>query len=212
MVSPSGSDLSALLACIETEADGGAISSREVTRRLGYRSPRSGHLRILAWEEPGLLARDRGPRRLRLSEEARLAVAVHSRGEGSLVPLLGRVAAGSPVFVPEHAESVIEIDRATIRARGPLFAMRVVGDSMTGDGILPGDLVVVRHQPTIQPGEIAVVAIGDEATVKRVYPRRDHLELRSSNPKYKPRRVSLGGGEGVSIAGKVVSVIRPKVM
>ena len=88
---------------------------------------------------------------------------------------------------------------------GQLFALRVHGESMTGAGILPGDIVIVRSQPTAQPGEIVVALIGDEATVKRFHLRRGRIELHPENPAFEP---IIPGPNECTILGKVIEIRR----
>jgi repressor LexA len=122
------------------------------------------------------------------------------------VPLLGRVAAGAPILAEEHIEDTIVVDGAFVRP-GKHFALRVRGDSMKNAGILDGDVVIVRHEAPVRSGEIVVVLIGDEATVKRVFPRRDKVVLLPENDDYEPLEVRPGD-PGVRVAGKVVGVFR----
>ncbi len=88
---------------------------------------------------------------------------------------------------------------------GQLFALRVHGESMTGAGILPGDIVIVRSQPTAQSGEIVVALIGDEATVKRLHLRRGRIELHPENPAFEP---IIPGLNECTILGKVIEIRR----
>lgn len=188
-------------------------SVRDLARRLQCSAAQAAFRHLVALAEKGYLARDAGARGFRLTEAGRLAAAAVLRERSPYVPIVGRVAAGSPIFAAANFDGVLEIDRASLGVRGPLFALKVVGDSMTGDGILDGDYVIVREQPRVEAGEIGVVVIDDEATVKRVYERGDGLELRPSNRRYDPIHVPasrLEAGEAV-IAGKVVGVWRPRV-
>ena len=122
------------------------------------------------------------------------------------IPLLGRVAAGAPILAEEHIEDTIAIDGSFVRA-GKHFALRVKGDSMKNAGIFDGDIVIVRHEAPVRSGEIGVVLIGDEATVKRVFPRREKLLLLPENDDYEPIEVRPGDPEA-RVAGKVVGVFR----
>ena len=88
---------------------------------------------------------------------------------------------------------------------GQLFALRVHGDSMIGAGILPGDIVIVRSQPTAQSGDIVVALIGDEATIKRLRLRRDRIELHPENPAFEP---IIPGPDECTILGKVIETRR----
>ena len=132
------------------------------------------------------------------------------------IPLIGNVAAGAPILAEENIEDVIIVDGALVRP-GKHFALRVRGDSMKNAGIFDGDTVIVKHDATIRSGDIAVVLIGDEATVKRYFPRKDKLLLIPENDDYKPIEVShrsrrAGGGQGgggVSPAGFLAAPRRP---
>ncbi len=124
------------------------------------------------------------------------------------IPLLGEIAAGSPIFAEENIEEYLTVDADD----DGTFALRVQGDSMTGVGIYDGDIIYVREQPTVNNGEIAVVLIHDgfpessEATVKRFYQYGKTVVLRpeSHNPEHKDREITLGKDWHVSIQGKVI--------
>jgi repressor LexA len=122
------------------------------------------------------------------------------------IPLLGRVAAGAPILAEENIEDTIVVDGAFVRP-GKHFALRVRGDSMKNAGILDGDVVIVRHEAPVRSGEIGVVLVGDEATVKRIFPRRDKVVLLPENEDYEPIEVRPGDPD-VRVAGKVVGVFR----
>jgi repressor LexA len=120
--------------------------------------------------------------------------------------LLGRVAAGAPILAEENIEDVLIVDGAFVRP-GKHFALRVRGDSMKNAGILDGDTVIVHHDTPVRSGEIAVAVIGDEATVKRYFPRRDKILLLPENEDYEPIEVRPSDPE-FRLAGKVVGVFR----
>jgi repressor LexA len=122
------------------------------------------------------------------------------------IPLLGRVAAGAPILAEEHVEDTIVVDGSLVRP-GKHFALRVRGDSMKNAGILDGDIVIVQHEALVRSGEIAVVLIGEEATVKRFFPRRDRILLFPENEDYEPIEVRESDPD-VRVAGKVVGVFR----
>lgn len=114
------------------------------------------------------------------------------------IPLLGTIAAGTPILAEQNIEEYIDINSAT-RAD---FALRVRGDSMIGAGIFDGDIVFIREQPTVEDGEIAAVMVDEEATLKRVYVFDDRVQLRSENPAINP--INLNGDKNVRILGKAV--------
>lgn len=118
-------------------------------------------------------------------------------------PLLGKVAAGKPIEAVEDARA-IEVPPSMIGA-GDHFVLQVNGDSMKEDGILDGDYVVVKRQPTSENGDTVVALINNEATVKRYYRRQDHVELRPAHEGMAPIRIREGD---LRIAGKVVGVMR----
>jgi repressor LexA len=122
------------------------------------------------------------------------------------VPVLGRVAAGVPILA-QTDDLVDLVSLPADRARGSeVYMLEVKGDSMTGDGILDGDHVVVEVNPRPAPGEIAVVLIGEEATVKHVYYERGALRLKSSNPAF-PDLV-YGPADNPVVQGRVIGVVR----
>ncbi|OGS21094.1 MAG: repressor LexA [Elusimicrobia bacterium RIFOXYA2_FULL_39_19] len=118
------------------------------------------------------------------------------------IPVLGRVSAGLPVDAVENIEEHIDLS-AEFKKENGIFALKVKGDSMKDAGILEGDTVFVRKQPTAANGDIVVALIGDEALVKKYFITPQGIKLVAANPKYKP----LVSKEAV-ILGKVISVLR----
>ena len=122
------------------------------------------------------------------------------------VPIVGRVAAGRPIAAIEHLEGQLEWDSL---GPGGAFAVRVIGDSMTGEGILEGDYAVVQPGEEAQNGDLVVAYVGEdqEATVKRFHRGGGALELRPANPSYRPIRV-LPSDPHFRLAGRVVGIVR----
>ena len=118
-------------------------------------------------------------------------------------PLLGRVAAGKPIEAVEDIDA-IEVP-PSMTGSGDHFVLKVKGDSMKEDGILEGDFIVVRKQPTAENGETVVALINNEATVKRYYKKENRVELRPAHADMEPIIVSHGD---LHIQGKVVGVMR----
>lgn len=126
---------------------------------------------------------------------------IQSIGKQTL-PIIGEVSCGEPRLMVEECE-VYTSARTDVRADAILIAK---GDSMTGARIYEGDLVFVRFQPTVENGEIAVVAINDEATLKRFYKHgNDLIILRAENPAYEDIVIREGDGKDVRILGKAVA-------
>lgn len=122
------------------------------------------------------------------------------------IPIVGRIAAGTPILAVQNLEGTITIDRDFLACRTDVFALRVKGDSMINAGILDGDLIFARHQKTAERGEIIVAQIDDEATVKYYHPVADYVELRPANPRYSP--IIVKKDKNFSIAGKLIGVMR----
>ncbi len=93
------------------------------------------------------------------------------------VPLLGEVACGLPIFAEENIEDYFVLPQNLV-GRGSYYCLRAKGDSMIEAGILDGDMILVRQQPTAEPGQIVVALIGDEATLKRFYPEPENHRIR----------------------------------
>ncbi len=175
--------------------NGRAPPYREIARHIG-RDVRSAYQHVEALERKGVLERVGG--RIELLGDYR-----PPRG----IPVLGRIAAGSPTLAIENIVSRVDLARAFRGTEADqLFLLQVKGDSMTGAGIHDGDLVLVRSQRTVEDGEIAAVVIGEEATVKRVRFRGGRIRLEPANRKYKP--ITVGPDDDVRIAGKVLMAIR----
>ncbi|MCX8110150.1 MAG: transcriptional repressor LexA [Syntrophorhabdaceae bacterium] len=127
--------------------------------------------------------------------------------EVALVPVAGRIRAGEPLVANEDIDMHIAVDPELFPG-ADIFSLRVTGDSMKEAGIFDGDFVIVRRQPTLEHGEIGVVLIGDEATVKRVLFEGGRVILKPENPIMEP--VSYMPDE-VRVAGKVVGLIRNRI-
>jgi len=124
------------------------------------------------------------------------------------VPLLGRVAAGAPILAEENVEDVVRLDSYFLGGGRKVFALRVKGDSMIGDGIFDGDTLFVRQQDSADRGEIVVFLIEGDATVKRYFPEGDRVRLQPSNPSMAPIYLRKGDVRKGQIAGVVVGVYR----
>lgn len=116
------------------------------------------------------------------------------------IPLLGTIAAGSPILAEENIEDYFYIDKS-IKAD---FALRIKGDSMLGAGIFPDDIVFIRKQETLENGEIGAILIENEATLKKFYRNNGTIVLQPENDKYQP--IILTNGD-VRILGKLVAVL-----
>jgi len=182
----------------EVQDKGYAPSVREIADALGLRSPSTVHQHLTALEQKGCIRRH-GDRMRALEVMDKTLI---QTGDTATLPLLGRISAGPPVFAEEMVEDHVEIPRSLLGDVRACFVLRVQGDSMTGAGILPGDLVVIRRQRVVSPGQIVVALIGEEATVKRLSIEEGTPVLMPANSAYQPIR-----GE-FQVVGLVVGLIR----
>lgn len=121
------------------------------------------------------------------------------------IPLVGHVAAGTPVLAEENIEGRLAVDEMLARDE-ECFALRINGDSMKNAGIIDGDVVIVSPGPDAASGEIVVALLGDEATVKTYVSQKGTIILRPENPDY--RDIPLDNREDVRVLGKVVGLMR----
>ncbi|MBI1851481.1 MAG: repressor LexA [Planctomycetes bacterium] len=171
---------------------------REVQEAFGFRAVGTAHEHLEALVAGGRLARERGK-----SRGFRLPTTRRGEKPVVLVPLLGCVQAGSLTTAIEDLEGHLPIRSG--HGSDALFALRVEGESMTGAGILPRDVVVVRKQAAAHSGDIVVALVGEEATVKRLVVRKKRVELHPENPAFSP---IVPEPEDVTILGKVIEVRR----
>ena len=179
---------------------------RDVQDVFGFRTPQTAryHLEKLVAEGRLLAARGKA-RGYRLLEQIDVPSSVQ------WVPVLGRVQAGHLTTATEELDGFVPMpagsgsrDRRDQRNNDELFALRVQGKSMTGAGILPGDVVIVRRQPTADSGALVVALVDDEATVKRLRLRDGQVELHPENPDFDP----ILTDREVTLLGKVIEVRR----
>ncbi len=189
---------------------GYAPSVREIGEALGLKSPSTVHFHVKHLQELGLIDKGAGKgRAIAVKQEpapaaARTPVPIapqEDEGARRRVPIVGNVAAGSPILAQECIEDYLTFD--TGGHDEEYFALRVRGESMLGLGILPGDLVVVHRQQTAHNGEIVVALLGDEATVKTLQRKDGRVWLLPANPDYQPI-----DGTGGTILGRVIAVVR----
>ena len=171
------------------QENGYAPSVREIGAAVGLRSTASVSYHLQALQEKGLLLSPGAKGRKR---------AIVTNIRPGQIPVVGVVTAGVPILAVENQEGTLAWD-----GDSGCFALRVRGDSMINAGILSGDKVVVRPQPTADDGQIVVARIGDEATVKRLRRRHGQIWLMPENDAYEP----IDGSEA-EIIGLVKAVVR----
>ena len=189
------------------EQTGVCPSYREIGQALGIQSTNgvSDHLKAL--ERKGYIERVGGPgtsRSMRLTDRTLAGLA----GDGVVgVPVVGRVAAGNLHAAIEESRGTIRLDQALLPRSGDVFALDVHGDSMIDDGIHDGDTLFVQRCAELRQGEIGVVLVEGETTVKRVFREGGRLRLQPSNAAMRPIYVTPGDGD-VSIVGRAVGLWR----
>lgn len=119
------------------------------------------------------------------------------------VPVIGKIACGTPIFAQENIEGYAELDQRV----NADFALRCVGDSMVNAHIFDGDLVFIKSQPDVDNGEIAAVVIEDEATLKRVYKYENRIELRPENPLFPVLQFEGDELSRIRIIGKAIAFL-----
>src|SRR5688572_26741856 len=177
-----------------TEKSGFPPTRSEICEAMGFKSPNAAeeHLRALA--RKGAIEMVPGASRgIRLKQEPG-------------IPVIGRVAAGSPMLAAEHVEARYQLDPALF-SPGADYLLRVRGMSMRDAGILEGDLLAVHRTTECRSGQIVVARLHDEVTVKRIRKQRDKVELIPENPDFKTRIVDLRR-ESLAIEGIAVGIIR----
>ena len=123
------------------------------------------------------------------------------------IPLLGGIAAGVPLWVEQNFEDHLPISPALFGG-GELFALKVIGESMIGEGIRNGDIAIIRRQDVVDDGEIAAVLIDQEATLKRVFLSSDLLILKSANASFKNLEYPMRGNNPIRILGRYMGIVR----
>lgn len=197
---------------------------REIGEGLDIRSTNGVNDHLKALERKGYLTRDPVKSRALIPTDAARSVLGESARPANVVsiskaagrpaarlveiPIVGRVAAGQPILAQERIEDTVQVDSFLLGTNKKVYGLRVQGDSMIGDGILPGDYVFVKKQLDADDGEIVVAMIDDEATVKRVYFEGDRVRFQPSNPRMAPIYVRQSDFRSTMILGVVVGIYR----
>jgi repressor LexA len=205
----------AILALIagKIEQDGVPPSQAEIAAAFGFKGVRAAQYHLEALEQAGLIRRIPGQARgIRLchpeADESAAAAEPPAVSEADVLrlPVLGRVAAGTPIGADGFDGEVVLLDRSFFFP-SPDYLLKVKGDSMRDDGILDGDLIGVHRQSTASNGQIVVARIDDEITVKRLKIGKDYIRLLPRNPDYAP--IEVHPDQDFAIEGLYCGLVRP---
>jgi repressor LexA len=180
------------------QREGYPPSIREIGRDFAIGSLRGVTVHLDALERKGYITRSNMPIKV-------IHPAYQTNNRVVMLPLLGTIAAGTPIQAQENVEDLIPVPSEMVRNIEHAFLLRVRGDSMSGEGILPRDLVVVKPQPAANHGDLVAVLLGDEATVKRINFDPRGVRLMPSNPAYEPIEIKR---EDARVIGRIVGLIR----
>jgi len=170
---------------------------REIAAHFGI-SVKGAYDHVKALEKKGLIACDNNrSRAIEIMESDS-----DSAGNQVLVPLLGHVAAGMPLFAEENFEGNLSLPAAMV-GNGKVFALRVEGESMIGAGIMDGDIAVFSQQSQVENGQIVVAMVEEAVTLKRFYKEKNRVRLQAENPAYPPLYTA-----DVRILGRLVTIVR----
>lgn len=172
---------------------------REIASHFGLRGPRGPQKTLHILERKGFIRKVPGGSRA-------IKIAGFSSNQTVSVPLLGRVRAGEPILAIENIEGYINLDRSFVSSED-VFFLRIKGDSMIEAHIQDGDFALVKPQPNAENGEVVVALIEDEATIKRIFQKRDLIRLEPAHPSMEPIVVKKGEKK-VTVVGKVVGIFR----
>jgi len=204
----------AILALIaeRVEADGLPPSQAEIASAFGFKGVRAAQYHLEALEQAGAIRRipgvARGIRLVSSDDDVAVAEAPPALSEDDVLrlPVLGRVAAGTPIGADSFDGEVVLLDRSFFFP-SPDYLLKVKGDSMRDDGILDGDLIGVHRQATARNGEIVVARIDEEITVKRLKIGKDGIQLLPRNPDYAP--IEVRADQDFAIEGLYCGLVRP---
>ena len=175
---------------------------REIASQFGLQGPKAPQKTLNILERKGYIRKiPGGSRAIEILANAPVRLA-----QILPVPIVGRVQAGEPILAIENIEGYLNLDRDLVSS-GDVFLLRVQGDSMIDAHIQDGDFAMVKPQPNAENGEIVVALIEDEATIKRIFQKRDLIRLEPANPKLEPIVVKKGEKK-VTIVGKVIGIFR----
>ncbi len=172
---------------------------REICEAVGLSSPSTVHGYLKRLERDGVIKKEASKSRTLMTTQPNIS---HMEKEYLEVPVIGQVAAGTPLLAQENIERTFPLPMDFAK-NGDVFMLKVKGDSMIEVGIFDGDFIIVKQQQTANNGEIVVALLDDSATVKRFYKENGHFRLQPENSSLDPIITDT-----VSVLGKVIGVYR----
>lgn len=176
-------------------------SIREIGNKFKIGSLRGVTVHLDALVRKGFIERSNTPRSIKIIHPSFQTVSADT----VRLPLLGSIAAGTPIYAQQNVEDLIPVPSSMVRNIQDAFLLKVKGDSMIGEGIMPRDLVIVKPHRQVQQNDLVAVLIEEEATVKRINITKNGVMLMPSNPNYEPIPVET---EQSMVIGKVIGLLR----
>lgn len=184
--------------------EGFAPSVRDICAALGWKSTSTVHVYLAKLEEKGLIRKESNKSRALKVEDSVNGNTSENTNPAGKVPLLGQIAAGTPILAEENLEGYVDFVSPNIHTdTSMLFALRVKGESMIEAGIMDGDIIIIEKCETAENGQIIAALIENEATVKTFYKEKGHFRLQPENSTMDPIIVNE-----VIVLGKVVACLR----
>jgi repressor LexA len=190
----------------EMEEKGYPPTIREMMEVIGVKSLRGVTYHLDELQKKSYIHRERLSRSITILPRAfsfKDEIVLTKNASGISIPVIGKVAAGNPIFTYEEFNDQISVPESLAKNTKDYYALRVSGDSMIGDSILNKDIVVIKKQNYASNGEIVVAVINEEATIKRFFKESDYYRLQPSNPNYEPILT-----QELVISGVMVGLIR----
>jgi len=186
------------------ETKGYPPTQGEIRDHFGFGSPNAVRTHLKLIEKKGFIRLNSGKARgIQLVQS--MFPAMHR--QCNAIPLLGRIAAGTPLWAEQNFDEYLPIS-PVLFGGGELYALHVIGDSMTGAGIKSGDIAVIRRQDSVDNGKIAAVLIDREATLKRIFLSSDLLVLKSENPDFEDLKYPKDKNNLIRILGRYRGIVR----
>jgi len=183
------------------DSEGYPPSIREIGAKFEIGSLRGVTVHLDALERKGFISRSNTPRSIKVIHPLFM-----TSSKVSMVPLIGEIAAGLPITAEEQEHDMIAVSADLVRGIDNPFLLKIKGESMIGEGILPKDLVLIKPQQVANNNDLVAVMVEDEATIKRIFFNKNSITLMPSNPDFQP--IEVPADQKLAVIGKVVGLLR----